>query len=242
MKLITLHFNLKLFFYLVIAFILCTAIGTVSHEFGHAAVTAYHGSDWTVHYDSMSPGKSTLVDSLENAYQKDKEKIKSEAASPEKEAFFKTRERLSKKYKLEDLQMRLGGPLQTMLTGTIGFIFLWFSRKKNKFDEMLTFKEWCFVLIGFFWSRQPAILLQKILYKCTGSNGIGDEERIARHLHLNEWFIITLWGIIGAGILLWITFYAIPIKQRFTFITAGLTGSLLGAAIWFGLLGPALLP
>lgn len=242
MKFITLHFNFKLFVYLILGFVICTVIGVVSHEFGHAAVTAYHGRDWTVHYDSMSPGKSTLVDSLENAYQKNKEKIKSEAASPEKEAFLKTRERLSKKYKLEGLQMRLGGPLQTMLTGTIGFILLWLIRKKNKFNEALTFKEWCFVLIGFFWSRQPAILLQKILYKCIGTNGIGDEERIARYLHLNEWVIITLWGIIGAGILLWITFYAIPIKQRFTFITAGLTGSLLGAAIWFGLLGPTLLP
>jgi hypothetical protein len=242
MKLITLNFNMKLFLYLVLGFVLCTVIGVVSHEFGHAAVTASQGRDWTVHYDSMSPGKSTLLDSLKNAYQKDKEKIKSKTTSPEKEAFIKTRERLAKKYKSEDLQMSLGGPLQTMLTGTIGLILLWFARKKNKFNEVLTLKEWCFVLLGFFWSRQPAILLQKILYKCICRKGVGDEEKIARHLHLNEWSVITLWGIIGAIILLWITFYAIPIKQRFTFIIAGLTGSLLGAAIWFGLLGPALLP
>lgn len=242
MKLITFNFNSKLFFCLVLGFILCTIIGTVSHEFGHAAATSLQGRDWTVHYASMSPGKSTLLDSLKNAYQKDKEKIKSETPSPEKETFFKSRERLSKKYKSEDLQMRLGGPLQTMLTGTIGFILLWFAGKKNKLRESLTLKEWCFVLLGFFWSRQPAILLQKIFYKCTCSNGRGDEEMIAKHLGLNEWSVITVWGIIGAVILLWITFYAVPLKQRFTFITAGLIGSLLGAALWFGILGPALLP
>lgn len=242
MKFISLHFNLKLFLYLILAFVLCTIVGTVSHEFGHAAVSASQGRDWTVHYDSMSPGKSTLVDSLENAYQKDKEKIKSKIPSPEKDAFLKTNKRLAKKYKQESLRMRLGGPLQTMLTGTIGIILLWFARKKNRLSATLTFKEWCYVLLGFFWSRQFAILLQKVYYKFTCSKGRGDEENIAHYLGLNEWSVITVWGIIGAVILLWITFYAVPLKQRLTFIIAGLTGSLLGAALWFGILGPVLLP
>jgi hypothetical protein len=242
MKFLTFNFNLKLFLYLVLGFILCTIVGTVSHEFGHAAVTASQGRDWTVHYASMSPGKSTLLDSLKDAYQKDKEKIKSKEASPEKEAFLRTRERLAKKYKSENLQMSLGGPLQTMLAGTIGFILLWLARKKNKSNESLTYKEWCLVLLGFFWSRQPAILLQKIYYAAIKHHGRGDEEEIARHLGLNEWTVISVWGITGAVILLWITFYAVTIKQRFTFIEAGLAGSLIGAALWFGALGPAILP
>ena len=242
MKIITLHFYPKLFLALFIGFILCTIIGTVSHELGHAAVTASQGRSFTVHYESMSPGRPLCLNELNAEYEKNKDKINQDTPSPEKDAYLKFRKSLAKKYKQEDLHMRLGGPLQTMITGTVGLMLLWLSRKKTPGATSLSFNQWLFVLLGFFWSRQPAILLQKIYFKSIGHNGHGDEENIARHLHLNEWSVITLWGITGAFVLLWITFYAIPTKQRVTFITAGLSGSILGAYIWLSLLGPVLLP
>jgi len=242
MKLITYHFNPKLFLYLVLGFVLCTIIGTVTHELGHAAATSLQGRGWKLHYDSMSPAKSKFIDEFNAAYEKDKDKIKSKTSSPEKEAFLKLKVDLLKQYKYEDLLMRLGGPLQTMLTGTVGVFFLWMSRRKKQNNYALSIKEWVLVLIGFFWSRQLGILLQKIYYTIIGHQGKGDEEKIARHLHLNQWTVITIWGIMGMFILIWVTFYAIPLQQRLTFITAGLTGSLLGAVLWFAFLGPVLLP
>lgn len=242
MKFITFNFNFRLFLYLVSGFVLCTIVGTVSHEFGHGAIASLQGRDWQLHYASMSPGRPAWFKELNAEYEKNKDLIDREKASPEKEAYLKFRRSLAKKYKNEDLYMRLGGPVQTMITGTIGFLVLWFRRKKLKDHECLTATTWLLVLLAFFWSRQPAILLQKIYYTLIGYHGRGDEENIARHLHLNEWSVISIWGLVGAIILFWVTFYVIPLKLRLTFITAGLTGSLAGAALWFGIAGPVLLP
>ncbi len=244
MNIISFKFYGKLSFYLFLGFLICTIIGTVSHELGHAAVTASQGREWTIHYASMTPGKPLWYDDLEIEYKKNKDKIRSAESSPEKEAFLKFRRSLATKYKHEDLYMRLGGPMQTMIFGTIGLLFLWFGREKIKTVQQLTFTNWLLVLLTFFWSRQPAILLQKFYYTAIGNNyhGRGDEENIARHLHLNEWSVITIWGITGGIILLWVMFYIIPLQQRFTFIIAGITGGLTGALLWFQILGPMLLP
>jgi hypothetical protein len=190
----------------------------------------------------LCPGKPVRFKKLDAEYEKNKDKIKEQKPSPEKDAFLKFRRCLAKQYKHEDLYMRLGGPMQTMIFGTAGLLFLRFGRKKIRASQQLTFTNCTFVLLAFFWSREPAILLQKIYYVAIGHQERGDEEKIARHLHLNEWSVITILGITGTIILIWVTFFIVPLQQRFTFIAAGLTGSLTGVLLWFGILGPILLP
>lgn len=49
----------------------------------------------------------------------------------------------------------LGGPVQTMLTGTLGLIFL-FAFRKNHDTAVLNLKQWFFVFLSLFWLRQTA--------------------------------------------------------------------------------------
>jgi len=70
----------------------------------------------------------------------------------------------------------------------------------------------------------------------------GDEIRLARSCGLNEWSIYIVAGFISV-VVFWIVITRfIPLKQRFTFILAGLSGGLTGAYLWLILLGPKLMP
>lgn len=70
----------------------------------------------------------------------------------------------------------------------------------------------------------------------------GDEFILAKALHWNPWSIYLAAGILSAIILGLIVFKFIPLKQRLTFLLAGLAGGLAGAYIWEVLLGPRLMP
>lgn len=65
---VTFTFDKKLFFYLIVGFIITTIIGTVSHEFGHFAVAEYLGYDAKISYaytnytDFPSVDTETLFD------------------------------------------------------------------------------------------------------------------------------------------------------------------------------------
>ena len=185
--------------------------------------------------------QSQNADSL---YKADEAKILAIENSPEKEYFLKYRAQLSGEMKGHDFENILAGPLQTILSGSIGVLILWLNRKKIRAKTALTFKNWVAVFVAFFWSRQLAILLQKIVYTIASvhNNNNGDEDKLAKDLNLHPWSIITILGVISAIILTWIVFYIIPKQQRFTFIIAGLAGSALGVLIWFGWMGPILLP
>ena len=116
MKIITFRFHIKLFLWIATGFIICTIVGVLSHELGHAAAASAQDRDWTLHYASLSPGRAVWSYQLEAEYRKNEDKIKSNVSSPEKEAYLKLRKDIAKKYRNEDLYMRLGGPVQTMLT------------------------------------------------------------------------------------------------------------------------------
>jgi len=236
----------RLFVALVFGFVLATIIGTQTHEYGHYLAGKYYGYHSRLHYASVSYGdynnkQLAVFDSL---YKADEAKILAKENSPQKEYFLKYRAQLSGETKGHDFENILAGPLETMLSGSIGLLILWINRKKIRAKTALSFKNWVAVFVAFFWSRQLAILLQKSIYTIANikSRHNGDEVNLAKHLNLNPWSIITLLGVLSAVILSWIVFYIIPKHQRFTFITAGLAGSALGVLIWFGWMGPVLLP
>lgn len=117
--------NPRLFALLAISFVLATIVGTVSHELGHYIPAKYYGFEPKLHYASVSYGESAESTALYLYYEKHKEKIQSAKNSPEKDHFQKLLKELNRKYFL----ITLGGPVQTMLTGTIACFYCGFTRR-----------------------------------------------------------------------------------------------------------------
>jgi hypothetical protein len=247
MKFLTFNFNLKLFSYLVLGFILCTIVGTVSHEGGHCIAAKFYGRNPELSYAYMVPGEPGWLSEFKKEYEKNKDKIESKESSPEKEAFLKLRTSISKKYKAEskkeDFYITLGGPLQTMLTGMIGFIILFFRRKQIFIRGYLTLLEWAAVLLSYFWSREVFNFIFSIDDTFSDRKHFrSDEPRLSQYLNLPPWAFGMITCVIGGIILLWVTFRVIPVQQRLTFLVSGLIGSTIGWIVWMDWLGPILLP
>lgn len=230
----TLHF--RLFLYLVLGFILATIMGTVTHEMGHIAVAKMQGYKTELHYASMNY-TGEKHERLEDYYDANKKQILT-PNTPEGKEFRKMRD----KVEYESFLIGLGGPLQTMITGTLGFFLLWFNRKK--IGSKLNFLQWSFVFLAFFWSRQIFNLLSwSINYILSGKPSMrSDEPRISKYLEIPLWSFGLTTAIIAAIALGYITFCLIPKQQRFTFLCAGVAGSAIGFILWMRILGPATLP
>lgn len=226
---------------LALGFILCTILGTVSHELGHIAAAKYFGFETHLSYGSMAY-KIPEQDEFRARYERNKKYIEADEDSPEKETFIKYRESLTQKHRDEAFLITLGGPVQTMLTGTIGFLILWFRRKRIFAKKYLNVGEWLAVLLAYFWSRQVFNFLMSLPALATGAHMGGDEPGLSAYLGLPQWGFGLATFIIGSALLLWVTFRLIPPKYRFTFIVAGLAGSAAGWFVWMHWLGPAMLP
>ena len=246
----------RLFALLALGFIIATIVGTVSHEAGHYLAAKYFGLEPKLTYGAVFPQSSNREDMavLDSLYKADEKKIMAKEDSPEKTYFLKFRESLAPKIKL-DAQQRFWftfwGPVETMITGSIGFLLLWLNRDKRLSTE-LPLRVWICVYLCFFWSRQVFNFLSWIgTYIFTGHiSAGGDEVKLSRYLSSAGdnatvlqlgWFGFVT-AVIAAVILLWATFTIVPKQQRFSFIIAGIVGSLSGFAIWFKWLGPVILP
>lgn len=232
----------RLFAILAIGFILCTIIGTVTHEMGHGAVARYYGFETHLSYQSLGYATPEL-DEFRARYERDKEYIETPGNSPQKQAFIDYRNALAEKYSTQSFYITLGGPLQTMLAGSIGLLILWLRRKKIYAKGTLNVGEWLAVLLAYFWSRQvfnfftslPDFFAGKVHFR-------GDEPRLSEYLELPLWTVGLVTFIMGSAALLWVTFRLIPRTYRFTFIISGLAGSAAGWFIWMYWVGPSVLP
>jgi hypothetical protein len=138
----------------------------------------------------------------------------------------------------------LAGPLQTMLTGTIGLLLLFVFRNSFRQTERLSFKLWTVLFISLFWLRQLAnfaVWFGSCVFTGQFSQK-GDEIKLAHFLRLPGWSIITVTAIISVFVLTLIFFKFIPIKQRLTFILSGLSGGIAGYYLWLVLLGKYIMP
>lgn len=228
----------RLLIYLILGFILATIVGTVTHELGHIAVAKKLGYETELHYGFMNYLSNAKTNEFRAFKEEHRSLLKSGKNSPEKEKF----EAMSKKLKAESSLVTLGGPLQTMVTGTLGFLMIWFNRKSIK--ARLTFLQWTFIFLAFFWSRQIFnFLTWSINYLLDGKPSMrSDEPRISYGFHWPIWSFGLITAIIAAILVGYITFFLIPKQQRFTFITAGIIGCCIGFILWMGVLGPAILP
>ena len=243
MKFITLNFDLKLFLYLVLGFVLCTTVGTVSHEAGHCAAAKYYGRNPELSYAYMSHGKPTWMSEYHQEFAKNKWKLSPGASSAEKKEFLDFTTRHRKKYTQEKFFITLGGPLQTMLTGLIGFGILFYRREQIFSRTYLTLIEWAAVFLSYFWSRQVFNFIFSVDATFSDRKHFrSDEPRLSQYLNLPPWVFGMITCLFGGLILLWVTFKVIPLKQRTTFLLSGVTGSAIGWLIWLEWLGPKLLP
>jgi hypothetical protein len=135
----------------------------------------------------------------------------------------------------------LAGPLQTMLTGTIGFIFL---NSLPKPTSRLSLGQWTLVFVTLFWLRQSANFVVGIgTYLLTGKKAEnGDEIRLSYYLNWPEWSIVSVTGLVGFIVLAFVLFKFIPKSLRLTFILSGLIGGISGYILWLVYFGKLIMP
>lgn len=140
--------------------------------------------------------------------------------------------------------VKLGGPLQTMTTGSLGLLFLFLLRQKYENTSSLSFVQWGLIFISLFWLRQLANLCVWLgIYFFKGSfSERADEIGLTVYMNLPAWSIITITGIIGAAVLALIVLKFIPKKQRITFLLAGCFGGISGYLLWIQFFGKYILP
>lgn len=230
-----------------------TAIGTVSHEYGHIAVAKYFGYETSLHYGSMNYyPKGYLQDPDLVAF---KELIK-EYRSTEyeswpddiKEKAEEYQNILEKRYwnekSNESLYVTIGGPLQTILTGFLGLIIL-FLRRKSIQLQGLKIIDWLAVFLGLFWLREIFNLFHSLGAEIITPDGrwfSGDEYYISKDLNFWSGTMPIILGTIGMLISIYIVFKIVPKNLRLTFILSGLIGGISGFILWMHIIGPRILP
>ena len=234
-------FHKRLFLHLFIGFIIAVVVGILSHECGHWLAGRYlgfKGQHIAYNYTKYgSPGDNWRIrDSVMDQYHKE---MLSSPAMPVKGEYRKLINEREHDYFL----LTAGGPLQTMLAGTIGLMLLFIYRRKFAATDALTFSQWLMVFLALFWLREIFDVAVAIIRLCAGHPWMeGDEFKMAEYFHWPAWSIFIATSLTSLLVLWVVDFRFVPAKQRLTFIIAGFTGGLTGAYLWLILLGPKLLP
>ena len=245
--------DIKSLLILTIVFILFTAIGTISHEYGHIAVAKMFGYETKLHYGSMNYyPKGYLEDKdLKALKSLTKDYVNIDYDSWPKEIKEKTKEYnniLQKRYWNENsnkgLLVTIGGPIQTMITGTIGLIIL-LIRRKTIYRNGLKILDWLAIFLALFWLREIFNLVTSIGGEIISPDGTwfgGDELRISQCLNLWSGTIPIILATLGLIVSVYIVFTIVPKKTRLTFILSGLIGGISGFILWMNIIGPKILP
>ena len=231
----------KTFALLFFGFILFTVIGTLTHECGHYLVARYFGyTGGRIGYGYTFSGKNETWEPFRKVWQRYRTEIKNGTDFPGKQEFETEREKYSK----ENFMIEAGGPLETVLTGTIGLLLLIIFRQKFFDSNQLNLWQWLIIFITLFWLRGTFNFICRFgFYLVTGNKPIGNDEfNLSLYLGLGIWTLSITSAIIGALVLTFVILKIIPIRQRFTFICAGLSGGLSGAVLWLGVVGPRIMP
>lgn len=199
---ITIH--KKHLIFLTIGFILFTIIGTVSHEFGHIIVAKSLGYDTTLHYGSMTYDDSHFKKRIVKIYTENKTEIATGTSFQNKAEYEKGVEKLTN----DILLVRIGGPLQTIITGVIGLLIIYLRRKKIK-EFGLKLMDWLALFLSLFWLREVFNLIMSITSEFINPNGSyfgGDEKLVSELLNVWSGTVSLVLGVIGFVISVFIIF------------------------------------
>ena len=221
-------------------FILFTIIGTISHEYGHIIVAKFLGYGTELHYGSMNYDNDFKNNEIHNIINRNKTQAVNHQSFPEEQKL----NRLIKKNRRDSLLISIGGPLQTIITGTLGFLILLYRKEKIKRNGLKIF-DWLCVFLSLFWLRQVSNLLLyfiKVFILKKQKHFNGDEYHIALMLRIPSETISLITGIVGLLISLVVIFKIIDDKNRSAFIVSGLVGGIIGFIFWMRIVGPIILP
>ncbi|MBO0947198.1 hypothetical protein [Fibrella forsythiae] len=236
----------ELFVKLVIGFMLATVIGTLLHEAGHWSVISALGGEASIRYGytriEKQPGYwRETNDTLAVLKRKYGHQPVIAHDSPEKQY----QELLNKRRKLIAFLISLGGPAQTMLTGSFGLLLLMKNRRWWIGKTKLTLSVWLAIFTALFWLRQPGNLAMSLLGTIRRghlSEGADDESKLSLALHLWQPTILIVTGLTGLSVLAYIIVVIVPANQRVTFLLAGLVGGIAGFWFWLVWAGPVWMP
>lgn len=216
------------------------AVGTVSHELGHLILAKSLGYETALHYGSVEYENFSLSEKLSEIYRENK-------AAIENETFFDQRgeyEKCLSKSRSSELLIAIGGPLQTLLTGTIGLSILFYRRKRIEKNGM-NLTDWLSVFLALFWLRQVFNVIMTISGEVISPDGSyfgGDEEYISKSLNLWPGTVSIVLGILGSILAVLVVFKVVPRQLILTFVLSGLIGGVIGFVLWMNILGPRILP
>lgn len=232
-------FDIKHFIYLSLAFMLMTIVGTLSHELGHYSVAKVLGYQSSINYQSASYWDEQLYEYFNEVYDKYKHQIKNKLDFPGKDEY----QNRMNKYHNDSFWIALGGPVQTMFTGTFGITLLLIYRNKFLSSQKVNLAGWCSIFLSLFWLRQVANLFVGIgILLITGNKTpTGDEMRLALYLNYNVWSIQLITGAVGL-IVLFVVLRLLPKPLVLTFLLSGLTGGVLGYYLWLIKFGKYIMP
>jgi hypothetical protein len=215
-------------------------VGTVSHEYGHYAVAKYLGYSSKVSYGYTNWNDKATDQFIDSTYLNYSKEIELQLDFPGKNKFYLIQQKQIK----DEFWITLGGPSQTMLTGTLGFLLIFSQRKKIRNANALSVYQWVIIFLSLFWLRQLANVVTWIAgYFFKGQFSLnGDEIGLAIHLGLPTGSISIITAFIALCLLIFIIFKILPAKIRLTFISAGLFGGVFGYFFWLFSIGPILLP
>lgn len=138
----------------------------------------------------------------------------------------------------------MAGPLQTMVTGLLGLVLLWYHRRSVQGAVKLNPGQWVMAFLSLFWLRQVFILLIWLFSGLIKGGFVSgaDEIRLAIYFNWPDWLMIGFTGIAGLLGTVYVFLRFIPSGQKSTFLLAGVSGCIAGYLLWFGWLGKILLP
>ncbi len=232
--------DVKVFAFIFISFIFMTIFGTLTHELGHIAVAKSLGYETTLNYQSMTYSDKKYKIFIDYTLKKYRNEITEIKPFPNRELFITT----MKRYSSDIIWITLGGPLQTMITGTLAFILLLILKGKLISENNVKFRGWLLIFLSLSWLRQVANLFVGLLFYFNRGyiSYRGDEVRLSIYSGINIWSIDIITAIIGVIILLIITFKIIPRRLILTFLSAGLLGGIAGYYLWIIKFGKYILP
>lgn len=193
-----------------IYFLFSTIIGTLSHEFGHYVTAKALG------YEAFISYKSTQ---WKNA---DDTPLVFTKESP-------------KSVLLDYILVTLGGPLTTILLGTLGLVLLFIYNKQN---------NWVLIFLSLFWLRFPFNALISIIDAVVNNSPpvSSDEAHIGYMLDISPWVPIVLTALLGTIVAVIVIFRFVAKPNRLHFILWSLIAAPISFIIWFYGLGKMLLP
>ncbi len=228
-------------------------IGTISHEYGHILAAKSLGYDTSLHYGSMhhfpkgfyeDKDVIALLNLTEDYSKIDYESWPIEIKEKAKAYDKVIQQRYYSEKSNDDLLIAIGGPLQTIITGTIGWLLLYW-RRKLIYKNGLQLLDWFAVFLSLFWSRELFNLATSIGQELISPNGTwfgGDEYYISRGLNIWSGTISILLAVIAAMVTFYVIFKILPKKIQLTFIVSGFIGGISGFILWMNIIGPKILP